>query len=628
MTIILLTILLLLIVIILPRTTGQGNGDSGSPVISRLSTTFLRFPFAVAASAIGTASGVMLFGNTGSPTVWKKLLASALLLLPLLVLSRLLAEKKGHEDFRPDLLTLSIVALGCLYLFLLGDSPNYATWFRHALWTVSAFLSMLLFPFYRRSEEDQSWLFNSSLAYAFAIAFTWAFVLFAGLSAALAGIDYLLAAKLRSNIYLQLWVMMAGYFAVTIFLSAIPSDIRQASTRFRQLKVFEGFIRFVLVPLVALYLVILYAYAGKIILQGAWPKGGVAGFILGFSGVGIVVYLLSHGAGYTANRLQTIFRKFFFPLVLPLTPMLFLSVWRRVSEYGVTEARYLGILSSLWLAAISLYYIFSRRKDFRIIPASLCFIIVLVSFGPWGALSTAARFQTARLKELLQETGILVNGTIQPASKTGNNKAFADIRQVITYLHKIDHISPLAWWSGGNITTADLPDKIVAKLGIPLTENNDYSRVYFEIFAKKEEGIDVSRYHYFWEIGLYRSNSEELSRTIGSTAMLKIKPDDRLQKLRISGTDGKTATMDITLFTEKLLKDLPAIPRHEIVPRKKLTIDLPEIQTRLSISEITGTATDGKPIIHSIKGALMWRGKETGEPHRGRAEKGDRAEWR
>jgi hypothetical protein len=226
-------------------------------------------------------------------------------------------------------------------------------------------------------------------------------------------------------------------------------------------------------------------------------------------------------------------------------------------------------------------------------------------------LSTAARSQTARLKEILQETGILLNGTIQPVSKTGNNKAFADIRQVITYLHKIDHISPLAGWSGGNITTADLPDTIVAKLGIPLTANSDYSRVYFEIFAKQEEGIDVSRYHYFWEIGLYRSNSEELSRTFGSTAVLKIKPEDGLQKLRISGAYGKTATMDIALFTEKLLKDLPAIPRHEIVPRKKLTIDVPETQTRLSISEITGTATDGKPVIHSIKGALMWRGKET-----------------
>lgn len=612
-TIILLSIVLLLIFTLLSRSNGQEYGDSDRLSMTfRLSTTIRRFPFAVAASIFGTTAGIVLVGKADFSASWASLLGTSLLALPLLVSARLLSERDGQKDFRPDKLTIAVTAIGCVYFIFLNQVQGYGIWYRHSLWTIAAFLVILLFPFYKRDEEEEFWHFNAAQVCAFAIAVVSAFVLFSGISAALAGVNYLLGVNVPGEAYLHLWIVMAGFVAIVIFLSAIPTDIRQISHRAAQSKIFERFIRFILVPLVALYLVILYVYAGRIIIQGSWPKGGVAGFILGFCGVGIVTYLLNYGAVAPENRLQSLFRKLFFPLVIPLTPMLFLSVWRRVSEYGVTETRYFGILSAFWLAAISLYFVNSRRKDLRIVPASLCLIIILTSFGPWGALSASARSQTGRMQKLLQEAGLLVNGTLRPSSNTGNPKALVEINKTIIYLHKIGSIASLTDWSGGKITIDDKPEMIANKIGITFALESEYSETHFDFSTKQEEGTDVSGYSYLWHFEMYRYSSQEITRTISTKTILKIKPEAGLQRLTISGADGRPVEIDLAPLVESLIKEYPDYRSRKLLSSEKMIIDLPHAGLRLALSEINGSITDKKPVVNIIKGVVMGTEKGAG----------------
>jgi hypothetical protein len=46
----------------------------------------------------------------------------------------------------------------------------------------------------------------------------------------------------------------------------------------------------------------------------------------------------------------------FHAVLVPLIVMLFLAFWRRVSEYGITESRYLGLALVAWLGILVLYY--------------------------------------------------------------------------------------------------------------------------------------------------------------------------------------------------------------------------------------------------------------------------------
>ena len=102
----------------------------------------------------------------------------------------------------------------------------------------------------------------------------------------------------------------------------------------------------------------LYLYAGKILLAASWPKGGVAGYIIGFCGAGIATYVLvTPRRGREEFPLVRFFERVFWPLLVPLAALQFLAVWRRVSEYGLTESRYLGLVLSVWMVGVALYYL-------------------------------------------------------------------------------------------------------------------------------------------------------------------------------------------------------------------------------------------------------------------------------
>ena len=131
--------------------------------------------------------------------------------------------------------------------------------------------------------------------------------------------------------------------------------------------------RFIVVPLVLVYMLILYLYAGKIVIEASWPKGGVAGYVLGFSVLGLLsVVLLYPLKDREGNRWIGTYLKWLCIFILPQTAVLFLSVWRRVSEYGVTESRYFGILAAFLLAGICLYFLASRTKNIKVLPVTLC----------------------------------------------------------------------------------------------------------------------------------------------------------------------------------------------------------------------------------------------------------------
>ncbi len=609
---------LLLVVLIFFRTGGRGpDREGGRPLFARFPATIRRFPFVLATSVIGTVAGICLVDSSAYANSCKKGLAVALLALPLLFCARIMVERRGQKGYHPDPLSLAIGGAAILYFFLLGDFSAYGAIYRHTLWIAAAYLLVLLVPFYRHGEEEDYWHYDASLAFGFAIAVIWAFALFAGISAAFAGVDYLLAVKIPAEAYLRLWIVMAGFVGVTIFLATVPADLGEVRNPAAQSKLLDGFIRFILVPLVVLYLLILYFYAGKIILQGSWPKGGVAGFILGFSCVGIVAYLLTYGfAGTATATFQARFRKYFFPCVLPLTVVLFLSVWRRIGEYGVTETRYFGVAAALWLAGISLYYIFSRKKDLRIVPASVCLVLLLASFGPWGALSISKRSQVARLKGLLEQSGLLANGTLQPTKKPAKAGALAEINTTIVYLHKIGHVQALTAWSGGNISAGDTPEKIAAKIGIPYTLYVVERGTYFSYNIKQVEGAEIAGFRHIWELEFYSNGSGEMSEAWQITndrRVLRVKPDDGLRKLAVIGPEGvpETGTVDLAAFVEVLLRKYPKSNYNSALPAARLVIDLPRGNERLRfvIKEISGTVVDDKPQINHISVFMLWSGK-------------------
>ena len=185
-----------------------------------------------------------------------------------------------------------------------------------------------------------------------------------------------------------------------------------------------------------LYLTILYVYSIKVLIEWEWPQGWIGWLVLSFSVLGILALLLL----WPLSRRQENgwiprFTRWFYIAILPLIGLLFAAIFRRISEYGITENRYFVLVLAIWLTGISLYFLLSKKKNIKVIPFSLALLSLIVSFGYWSAFSVSARSQAGRFGELLEKNGMLVDGKVSPATPGGlSDMERADMRSIITYL--------------------------------------------------------------------------------------------------------------------------------------------------------------------------------------------------
>ena len=114
--------------------------------------------------------------------------------------------------------------------------------------------------------------------------------------------------------------------------------------------------------------------------------------------------------------------------------MLFVGLYVRIHEYGLTENRYaLGALA-LWLLGISLYFIITKSKNIKVIPMSLSALFFITLIGPWGAYQLSLKSQLLITKEFLEKNRIIEGTLIQ---KNANELSLAqrkDISSTIYYL--------------------------------------------------------------------------------------------------------------------------------------------------------------------------------------------------
>jgi hypothetical protein len=316
------------------------------------------------------------------------------------------------------------------------------------LLVLSAGLILFVFtaPYLRHEVELGYWNFCSTLCLRVLTAGVFAVVLWGGLAIALAALNNLFGVTIPEKRYPELWVFVNGIFSTWFFLAGIPKDLKSLDDAEEYPKLLKIFSQYILLPLVLVYFVILYAYLGKILLAWEWPQGWVSGLILGFIATGFTSLLLLYPI---RERLENVWittlSRWFYVVIIPLTIMLFLAVWQRVSAYGFTEGRYLGIAAAAWLCVVTPYFIFSTKKKIFFIPASLCVVVFVVSFGPWGMFAVSEQSQVGRLREILGTNHILVDGRVQRTSDSLRIETTREISSIVGYLseiHGFDSIQP------------------------------------------------------------------------------------------------------------------------------------------------------------------------------------------
>ncbi|MCK5415839.1 DUF4153 domain-containing protein [Candidatus Parcubacteria bacterium] len=408
-----------------------------------------RFPLAIIVAIIATVMAIVLIHHHDS-LLATELLMIATMAFPLFVSVVMFTEEREWGNKVKYVLNgIVILFLTLYYFFLLPENIMIAQesfMMCYAIWLIAFCLLVFCSRFIRKQENiiNAFWQFNKILFFSLVLTAFYVGAIQAGLSIALSSINYLFELDIDGKRYMEIWIVLTGIFGHLFFLSRFPKKYSDYAEEINYPKELKLFVQFIMVPLVSLYFLILYAYVIKILVLWEWPKGVLAYMILGFSLLGVLTYFILYPLREKYNWVKTI-GQIYCIILLPQIGMLFWSLWWRVSQYGITEKRYLVFIFGCWLLVLALYLLISKKKDIRFIPISLVIIAILISFGPWGAFAVSKNNQMKRLERTLCQNEILINGQLQELGDK-NYVSFVDrkeISAIVLYLYENHGIEPI-----------------------------------------------------------------------------------------------------------------------------------------------------------------------------------------
>ncbi len=449
-------------------------------IINEGRQTFRRFPLVLSVAAVGTVAALIIVDHEGpgEPSVLFQVLLAAGLGVSLLIGLALMAEKRGWSR------STATAAQGIGLLLLVGYALTVPSDLlrapqiyvnRFCLLMVAVHMFTAVAPYFAKGELNGFWQYNKTIFFRLLVSALFSAVLFIGLAIALAALNNLFGVTVPARRYAELWITIGGLFNTWFFLAGIPTDLTGLDHSREYPKGLKVFAQYILLSLVLVYMVILYAYLGKIVIEWNWPKGWVSRLILGFTSTGIFSFLLLYPIrDLTENAwIKRAWRWFYF-VILPLVVVLFLAASQRITQYGITEGRYLLLVCGGWLALTALYFTFSRAKSIKFIPITLGAISLIIAFGPWGAFSVAEKSQVDRLASLLTGQEILVNSHVQKAPSAVPPEEASQISAIFDYLreqHGYEAVQP--WFteslrqdSSGSGSRYKSAEKVVAIIGV------------------------------------------------------------------------------------------------------------------------------------------------------------------
>ncbi len=289
----------------------------------------------------------------------------------------------------------------------------------------------------KENTENNFWQYNKNLFVNIFMTAIFTGVLVGGVELAILAIENLFNLKFDYKIYGETFFGLAVFGSTVIFLLFNETGLNTLEKDGNYPVVLKFFTQYILIPLLIIYVIILYFYALKIVVHWELPRGWVSYLVLAYSIVGILALLLVHPLKQLKVKSWiVIFSKIFYYTLIPLIVLLFTAIFTRVLAYGYTEPRYFVLLISLWLTSVVVYFVFFKKTSIKFIPISLfLFGLFALLFPYFNAFSVSKRSQQNELTQVLTQNKLLVNGKID-FNRTVVDSVKYEIEDKFEYLSK------------------------------------------------------------------------------------------------------------------------------------------------------------------------------------------------
>ena len=390
---------------------------------SQISSAFRRFPVATAFALFTFIAFVSIYDYwpvleyileshpkyTSRACIWLMSYPPAAILISLL--TSLVQESLKNRRWQPQAITSGgwLVLSILLLLFL----PEESSWKAYYLATtlifiyVTATLSIFIAPFWKQKDENAFWIFLFRNIKALIIGALVATLLCGSVMALVFAFGALFEYEFDDKIFLYIFCFCASVVFPILYFTGIPS-IEECHGETPTLSKFAtSTIRFLFVPVLALAILLFYAYIVKFVILWDMPQGMVSYFVSGF-----MVYMLAlatilyPATQSTEHAFEKKLLKIFPAACIPLVIMMSVGLIRRFSDYGIsTERIYVVGINIFFYAVIAILLIDKIKCKSRYIAITFCAMLFIFTESPFNAERITHHVWMESIKAALVEQG-------------------------------------------------------------------------------------------------------------------------------------------------------------------------------------------------------------------------------
>ena len=321
--------------------------------------------------------------------------------------------QKRYAVLIVNVVTHLILLIDAFYIYHIlqdSDSYHYEVWVAHVSVILSLLLSLFFLSFFKEKDNVASWNFTMRLIVNAIICYMIGEVMWGGFSVLLGSGNMLFGIDIDPKWYMVIGVLTGLLLASWLFLGRIP----HGEEKHDRTPVDSGFLnavmRFLFLPLVGLYIIVLYIYAIQILIKWELPNGWVSWLVVA-SMVGLVIiefglYPVRKAQGRKADN----FIARYLPVaILPLLMLMTVGIVRRLSDYGITINRLYLITLNGWFYFVCITLFITKARRINWITISFALIFLLTSAFPINYFSITRHYMDSNIGKAFTEKTLPVN---------------------------------------------------------------------------------------------------------------------------------------------------------------------------------------------------------------------------
>lgn len=306
-----------------------------------------------------------------------------------------------NETHHPSLLKKQIVFLSThiAHLILAGilsqlvcDVTSPTVPLAVAAITCAVTVAFFVLPFRKQNNDLPHWNFLAACLKATGISGLTAFVLSAGIGLLYLTLYHLFDIDISDAFVSTSMSIACLLIAPTALMSFLPTKDKLLDHSVTHHKLIIKFIHYVVLPILGIYILVLYLYAFKVLFTWELPRGWVSiPVTVSMAGMLLIEYVLHPSVHDDNHTINYTIVKWLPVIILPLLLFMTVGSVHRINDYGITVQRLYLIVFNLWCYAVCIGLFVHKSKRIAWIPTSFALAFCAVSCLPIN-LSNLTRF--------------------------------------------------------------------------------------------------------------------------------------------------------------------------------------------------------------------------------------------